>query len=66
MTKTTDKKGILINLDESSRIYLRNLAEQNSSSQSYEIRRLIKDESKRNKLKNGREEVFINQDGEHI
>ena len=66
MTKTTDKKGILINLDESSRIYLRNLAEQNSSSQSYEIRRLIKDESKRNKLEDRTEEVFINQDGEHI
>jgi hypothetical protein len=45
--KKTDKKGILINLDEPSRIYLRDLAEKNSSSQSYEVRRLIKDEQKR-------------------
>ena len=47
MTKTTDKKGILINLDEPSRKYLRSLAENNSSSMSQEVRRLILDEKKR-------------------
>ena len=47
MTKTTDKKGILINLDEPSRKYLRSLAENNSSSMSQEVRRLIKDEQRR-------------------
>ena len=46
-TYKTDKKGTLINLDEDSRTYLRNLAEKNSSSMSYEVRRLIKDEEKR-------------------
>lgn len=45
--KTTDKKGILINLDSESSEYLRNLAEKNSSSMSYEVRRLIKDERRR-------------------
>lgn len=45
--KTTDKKGILVNLDEKSRNYLRYLAEINSSSQSQEVRRLIKDEQRR-------------------
>jgi len=45
--KKTDKKGILINLDEDSRIYLRYLAETNSSSMSQEVRRLIKDEERR-------------------
>ena len=49
MAKTTDKKGILVNLDEQSRNYLRDLAEINSSSQSYEVRRLIKDEQRRSK-----------------
>ena len=48
MTKTTDKKGMLINLDEQSRIYLRYLAENNSGSMSKEIRKLIKDEQNRN------------------
>ena len=45
--KLTDKKGVLINLDSASLEYLRNLAERNSSSMSYEVRRLIKDEQKR-------------------
>lgn len=45
--KNSDKKGILVNLDEASRKYLRHLAERNSSSQSYEVRRLIKDEERR-------------------
>lgn len=47
MTNKTDKKGILINLDEGSRVYLRSLAEKNSSSMSQEVRRLIKDEQRR-------------------
>ena len=45
--KSTDKKGILVNLDTESRNYLRSLAEKNSSSMSYEVRRLIKDEKRR-------------------
>ena len=45
--KKTNKKGILVNLDESSVIYLRCLAEINSSSMSQEVRRLIKDEERR-------------------
>ena len=45
--KTTTKKGILINLDEVTRVYLRGLAENNSSSMSQEVRRLILDEKKR-------------------
>ncbi len=45
--KTTTKKGILINLDEVTRTYLRNLAEKNSSSMSQEVRRLILDEQRR-------------------
>lgn len=59
MNKTTDKKGILINLDESSRIYLRSLAEKNSSSMSQEVRRLIKDESKRDKSRDSKEAIHI-------
>ena len=51
MTQKTDKKGILINLDEGSRWYLRHLAEKNSSSMSQEVRRLIKDEQKRENKK---------------
>lgn len=47
--KSTDKKGILVNLDAESRDYLRSLAEKNSSSMSYEVRRLIKDEKRREK-----------------
>ena len=47
--RATDKKGILINLDEASRIYLRYLAEKNSSSMSQEVRRLIKDEERRSR-----------------
>jgi hypothetical protein len=42
------KKGVLINLDLNTREYLRSLAEKNSSSMSQEVRRLIKDEQKRN------------------
>lgn len=41
------KKGMLFTLDAESKEYLRNLAEKNSSSMSYEVRRLIKDEQKR-------------------
>lgn len=44
---TENKKGMLITLDSKSREYLRNLAERNSSSMSYEVRRLIKDEQQR-------------------
>lgn len=47
MSKVTDKKGILVNLDAQTREYLRHLAEKNSSSQSYEVRRLILDEKRR-------------------
>lgn len=57
--KSTDKKGILINLDESSRVYLRSLAETNSSSMSQEVRRLIKDESKRNKSRDNKETILL-------
>jgi hypothetical protein len=56
MTQKTDKKGILINLDEGSRIYLRSLAEKNSSSMSQEVRRLIKDEEEREQLQQKRHE----------
>jgi len=49
--KLTDKKGVLINLDSASLEYLRSLAEKNSSSMSYEVRRLIKDEQRREKQK---------------
>ena len=46
------KKGVLINLDEVSREFLRDLAEQNSSSMSQEVRRLLLDEkSKYNKIR---------------
>ena len=45
--KTSDKKGILINLDAQNREYLRSLAEKNSSSMSQEVRRLILDEKQR-------------------
>lgn len=47
--KKTDKKGILINLDIGSSDYLRYLAELNSSSMSQEVRRLIKNEERRQK-----------------
>jgi predicted transcriptional regulator len=46
------KKGMLITLDTESKEYLRSLAERNSSSMSYEVRRLIKDEQRRNKQGN--------------
>ena len=49
--KSTDKKGILINLDLESREFLRDLAEKNSSSQSYEVRRLIKNEKRKSENK---------------
>ena len=49
-----DKKGMLFTLDSDSKEYLRNLAEKNSSSMSYEVRRLIKDEQKREEEKNRR------------
>ncbi len=47
MRKKTTKKGVLINLDENNKEYLRYLAEINSSSMSQEVRRLIKDEKSR-------------------
>ena len=49
--KTTDKKGILVNLDKESRDFLRSLAEKNSSSQSYEVRRLIRNEKSKSESK---------------
>ena len=49
------KKGMLITLDNSSREYLRNLAEKNSSSMSYEVRRLIKDEQRRKEQEDTRD-----------
>lgn len=55
--KTTDKKGILVNLDAESREYLRCLAEKNSSSQSYEVRRLIKNEKRKSENKTSENEV---------
>jgi hypothetical protein len=51
--KTTNKKGMLITLDEDSKEYLRSLAEINSSSMSYEVRRLIKDEQRKHREKEG-------------
>lgn len=50
MSKTSTKKGILINLDETTRNYLRYLAEKNSSSQSQEVRRLILDEKRKEEV----------------
>ena len=49
--KTTTKKGMLMNLDEVTREYLRSLAEKNSSSMSQEVRRLILDEKHRREKK---------------
>ncbi len=56
--KTTDKKGILVNLDKDSRDFLRDLAEKNSSSQSYEVRRLIKNEKKKSTNENVSDTTF--------
>ena len=56
--KTTDKKGILVNLDKDSRDFLRDLAEKNSSSQSYEVRRLIKKEKKKSTNENVSDTTF--------
>ena len=47
MKDATSKKGMLFTLDAESKEYLRNLAEKNSSSMSYEVRRLIKDDRRR-------------------
>ena len=55
--KTTDKKGILVNLDSESREFLRSLAEKNSSSQSYEVRRLIKNEKKKSENETVHKEI---------
>lgn len=57
MKKSSTKKGVLINLDEELRNYLRDLAEINSSSMSQEVRRLIINE--RNRSKN----IYLAQDG---
>ena len=56
--KITDKKGILVNLDKDSRDFLRDLAEKNSSSQSYEVRRLIKNEKKKSTNENVSDTTF--------
>ena len=52
MKKKTDKKGILINLDSISQSFLRTLAEQNSSSMSQEVRRLILNEKRESEQRN--------------
>ncbi len=51
--KKTTKKGMLVNLDDGTREYLRSLAEKNSSSMSQEVRRLILDEKRRQEAKQG-------------
>ena len=50
MKHNNQKKGMLFTLDEESKEYLRSLAEKNSSSMSYEVRRLIKDEKNKKNM----------------
>ena len=51
MTKTSTKKGVMINLDSNVHQILRDLAEKNTSSMSQVVRRLILDENERHRRK---------------
>ncbi len=47
MKKSSDKKGVMINLDVKAVSILRDLAEKNTSSMSQVVRRLLLDENER-------------------